>query len=65
MPTPTTGAAQRERRAVAGLRVGELPRLRDVDTVGDAAAVAAVAQRIRFAAELERLGRCHPMSNEK
>jgi glycosyltransferase A (GT-A) superfamily protein (DUF2064 family) len=56
MPTRTTGAAQREGLAVAGLCVGKLPRPRDVDTVGDAAAVAAVAQRIRFAAELERLG---------
>jgi hypothetical protein len=56
MSTPTTGAVQRERLAVAGLRVRELPRLRDVDTVGDAAAVAAAAPGSRFAAELERLG---------
>ncbi|KKD03156.1 TIGR04282 family arsenosugar biosynthesis glycosyltransferase [Streptomyces sp. WM6386] len=56
MSTPTTGAVQRERLAVAGLRVCELPRLRDVDTVGDAEAVAAAAPGSRFAAELERLG---------
>lgn len=56
MSTPTTGAVQRERLAVAGLRVRELPRLRDVDTVGDAEAVAAAAPESRFAAELGRLG---------
>ncbi|MEU9279626.1 DUF2064 domain-containing protein [Streptomyces sp. NPDC048342] len=56
MSAPTTGAVQRERLAVAGLRVRELPRLRDVDTVGDAEAVAAAAPGSRFAAELERLG---------
>ncbi|MDQ0605068.1 glycosyltransferase A (GT-A) superfamily protein (DUF2064 family) [Streptomyces canus] len=56
MSTPTTGAVQRERLAVAGLRVRELPRLRDVDTVGDAEVVAAAAPGSRFAAELERLG---------
>ncbi|WP_328478834.1 DUF2064 domain-containing protein [Streptomyces sp. NBC_00377] len=56
MSTPRTGAVQRERLAVAGLRVRELPRLRDVDTVGDAEAVAAAAPGSRFAAELGRLG---------
>ncbi|MEH0550829.1 TIGR04282 family arsenosugar biosynthesis glycosyltransferase [Streptomyces sp. B21-101] len=56
MSTPTTGAVQRERLAVAGLRVRELPRLRDVDTVGDAEVVAAAAPESRFAAELGRLG---------
>lgn len=56
MSTPTTGAVQRERLAAAGLRVRELPRLRDVDTVGDAEAVAAAVPGSRFAAELERLG---------
>jgi uncharacterized protein len=56
MSTPTTGAVQRERLAGAGLRVRELPRLRDVDTVGDAEVVAAAAPGSRFAAELERLG---------
>ncbi|WP_340374918.1 DUF2064 domain-containing protein [Streptomyces sp. SS7] len=56
MSTPTTGAAQRERLAVAGLRVRELPRLRDVDTADDAEAVAAAAPGSRFAVALERLG---------
>ncbi|WP_329550517.1 TIGR04282 family arsenosugar biosynthesis glycosyltransferase [Streptomyces sp. NBC_00696] len=56
MSAPTTGAVQRERLAVAGLRVRELPRLRDVDTAGDAKAVAVAAPGSRFAAELERLG---------
>ncbi|MCQ9177646.1 DUF2064 domain-containing protein [Streptomyces sp. IBSBF 2953] len=56
MSTPMTGAVQRARLAVAGLRVRELPRLRDVDTVGDAEAVAAAAPGSRFAAALERLG---------
>lgn len=56
MSTPATGAVQRARLAVAGLRVRDLPRLRDVDTVGDAEAVAAAVPESRFAAELARLG---------
>ncbi len=56
MSTPTTGAVQRERLVAAGLRVRELPCLRDVDTARDAAAVAASAPGSRFAAELGRLG---------
>ncbi|MEV7890246.1 TIGR04282 family arsenosugar biosynthesis glycosyltransferase [Streptomyces sp. NPDC002817] len=56
MSTPTTGALQRERLAVAGLRVHELPCLRDVDTADDAEAVAAAVPGSSFAAELERLG---------
>ncbi|MER5749249.1 DUF2064 domain-containing protein [Streptomyces sp. NPDC002088] len=55
MSTPTTGAVQRERLVTAGLRVHDLPRLRDVDTARDAAAVAASAPHSRFAAELGRL----------
>ncbi|MET9381087.1 DUF2064 domain-containing protein [Streptomyces sp. NPDC002928] len=55
MSTPTTGAVQRERLVTAGLRVRDLPRLRDVDTARDAAAVAAAAPHSRFAAELGRL----------
>ncbi|MGW1037191.1 TIGR04282 family arsenosugar biosynthesis glycosyltransferase [Streptomyces antibioticus] len=54
MSTPVTGAVQRERLAVAGLRVRELPRLRDVDTAADAHAVAALAPHGRFAARLAR-----------
>ncbi|POX61082.1 glycosyltransferase [Streptomyces sp. Ru62] len=59
MSTPWTGAVQRRRLVAAGLRVRELPRLRDVDTAADAVAVAARAPHGRFAA---RLARCtaHP-----
>ncbi|MGJ5749130.1 hypothetical protein FB563_6707 [Streptomyces puniciscabiei] len=59
MSTPGTGAAQRERLVTAGLRVCELPRLRDVDTAADARAVAALAPHGRFAA---RLADCTPVS---
>jgi uncharacterized protein len=52
MSTPVTGAVQRERLVVAGLRVRDLPRLRDVDTAADARAVAALAPHGRFAARL-------------
>ncbi|WP_028798707.1 TIGR04282 family arsenosugar biosynthesis glycosyltransferase [Streptomyces sp. 142MFCol3.1] len=56
MSTPTTGAVQRDRLTAAGLRVRDLPRLRDVDTAADVEAVAASAPAGRFAAELSRLG---------
>ncbi|TLS42644.1 DUF2064 domain-containing protein [Streptomyces montanus] len=55
MSTPTTGAEQRARLVAAGLRVRDLPRLRDVDTADDAEAVAATAPHSCFAAELTRL----------
>ncbi|WP_328416346.1 DUF2064 domain-containing protein [Streptomyces violaceus] len=54
MSTPVTGAVQRERLALAGLRVRDLPRLRDVDTAADAEAVALLAPHGRFAARLAR-----------
>ncbi|MEU7427480.1 DUF2064 domain-containing protein [Streptomyces sp. NPDC048362] len=54
MSTPLTGAAQRARLVAAGLRVRELPRLRDVDVAADARAVAALAPHGRFAACLAR-----------
>ncbi|MEU4489086.1 DUF2064 domain-containing protein [Streptomyces purpurascens] len=54
MSTPVTGAVQRERLVLAGLRVRDLPRLRDVDTAADAEAVAALAPHGRFAARLAR-----------
>ncbi|MFF4895406.1 DUF2064 domain-containing protein [Streptomyces sp. NPDC001068] len=54
MSSPETGAVQRRRLVAAGLRVGDLPRLRDVDTAADAAAVAALAPHGRFAARLDR-----------
>jgi uncharacterized protein len=50
MSTPDTGAVQRGRLTAAGLRVADLPRLRDVDTAADAVAVARQAPRSRFAA---------------
>ncbi|MET9232941.1 DUF2064 domain-containing protein [Streptomyces cellulosae] len=53
MSTPYTGAAQRRR--LDGLRVRDLPLLRDVDTAEDAVAVADAAPDGRFAARLARL----------
>jgi hypothetical protein len=50
MSTPDTGAIQLGRLLTAGLRIADLPRLRDVDTAADAAAVARLAPRSRFAA---------------
>ncbi|MEU6439286.1 TIGR04282 family arsenosugar biosynthesis glycosyltransferase [Streptomyces sp. NPDC047046] len=52
MSTATTGAVLRERLLAAGLRVRDLPALRDVDTAADAHAVAAEAPGSRFAARL-------------
>jgi hypothetical protein len=52
MSTAATGAAQRAALRRLGLRVVELPELRDVDTIADARAVAAVAPHTRFAAAL-------------
>ncbi|MFI8201504.1 DUF2064 domain-containing protein [Streptomyces sp. NPDC085937] len=53
MSRPDTGAAQRRR--LDGLRVRDLPLLRDVDTARDAAAVAGAAPGGRFAARLAEL----------
>ncbi|MFJ3583036.1 DUF2064 domain-containing protein [Streptomyces sp. NPDC090127] len=50
MSLPETGAVQRARLTAAGLRVRDLPRLRDVDTAADARHVAELAPRGRFAA---------------
>lgn len=55
MSTDRTGAVQRTRLLDAGLRVGDLPALRDVDTATDAAAIAADAPGGRFAAAYARL----------
>ncbi|MDT0386653.1 TIGR04282 family arsenosugar biosynthesis glycosyltransferase [Streptomyces dubilierae] len=52
MSTAVTGAVQRRRLVDAGLRVCDLPRLRDVDTAADAHAVAALVPHGRFAARL-------------
>ncbi|UQX04007.1 TIGR04282 family arsenosugar biosynthesis glycosyltransferase [Streptomyces sp. RerS4] len=56
MSTPTTGAAQYERLRAAGLRIGRLPALRDVDTAEDARLVAAGAPAGAFARLLAALG---------
>ncbi len=50
MSQPWTGAVMRQRMVGAGLDVMDLPRLTDVDTAEDAAAVAAAAPGSRFAA---------------
>jgi uncharacterized protein len=55
MSTPSTGAVQRARLLAAGLRVADLPELRDVDTAADAVAVARQAPRSRFAARAREL----------
>ncbi|MFB7866117.1 DUF2064 domain-containing protein [Streptomyces sp. NPDC056069] len=49
MSRPDTGAVQQGRLRAAGLRVGTLPVLRDVDTADDARRVAAEAPATRFA----------------
>ncbi|MGC9538335.1 TIGR04282 family arsenosugar biosynthesis glycosyltransferase [Streptomyces sp. UG1] len=59
MSTPSTGAVQRQRLVAAGLRVRDLPRLRDVDTAADADAVAALAPHGRFATRLARCAATH------
>lgn len=55
MSTPGTGAHQADRLRLAGLRVGLLPVLTDVDTAADVAEVAAAAPASRFAATVARL----------
>ena len=55
MSTPGTGAVQRARLVAAGLRVAELPQLRDVDTAADALAAAREASWTRFAARTRGL----------
>jgi hypothetical protein len=67
MSTADTGAVQRARLHAAGLRVADLPRLRDVDTAADAVAVACQAPLSRFAARARELApvlglpvRAHP-----
>lgn len=52
MSTAHTGEAQRSRLTRAGLRVRDLPPLRDVDNAADAVEVARQAPRSRFAARL-------------
>ncbi|MFB7591081.1 DUF2064 domain-containing protein [Streptomyces sp. NPDC056169] len=50
MSAPDTGAVQYRRLRAAGLRIGGLPVLRDVDTAEDARLVAAESPGTRFAA---------------
>jgi hypothetical protein len=50
-----TGAQQRTRLVEHGLRVADLPVLRDVDTAADADEVAALAPETRFASVVRRL----------
>jgi glycosyltransferase A (GT-A) superfamily protein (DUF2064 family) len=50
MSQSDTGRIQLRRLSDAGLRVGALPELQDVDTAADAAIVAALAPQGRFAA---------------
>lgn len=54
MSTPHTGELQRRRLVALGLRTAALSPLRDVDTYGDAIAVATEAPHSRFARELRR-----------
>ena len=49
MSRPDTGERQLARLSQAGLRVGMLPALRDVDVIADAAAVAQAAPTTEFA----------------
>jgi rSAM/selenodomain-associated transferase 1 len=55
MSAPNTGAVQAARLRALGLRTATLPPLRDVDTIADARAVAALAPHGRFAAALAAL----------
>ncbi len=55
MSTARTGSAQLHRLQASGLHVVPAPRLRDVDTAADAAAVAALAPRSRFARRLAQI----------
>jgi len=57
MSTPGTGAAQRERLTSYGLRVAELPVLRDIDLVEDLQAVARLLVRTGRSGALVPLAR--------
>lgn len=62
MSRDDTGAVQHARLITAGLRIGVLPRLRDVDTFADAQAVAHAAPRTSFAALLRSIGPMRPFA---
>ncbi|MDO5493432.1 MAG: DUF2064 domain-containing protein, partial [Nesterenkonia sp.] len=55
MSQPETGARTSAALTVRGARVGTAPSLRDVDTWGDAIAVAELIPQSRFAAEVLRI----------
>ena len=55
MSIDTTGAIQHAKLIAAGLRVADLPELRDVDTAADALTVALEAPRSRFAHRVREL----------
>lgn len=55
MSDPATCAVQRARLRALGLTPHELPELRDVDDIGDARAVGALAPQTRFARSLAAL----------
>ncbi len=55
MSVSHTGAVLRRRLLASGLRVGDLPPLRDVDTWADAEVVAAQAPHTRFARAVKEL----------
>jgi hypothetical protein len=55
MSRPDTYAAQRHLLIRRGLLVAELPRLRDVDLIEDAWAVASAIPRSRFARTLQQM----------
>jgi rSAM/selenodomain-associated transferase 1 len=57
MSTAVTGARQRARLCQHGLRTGDLPMLRDVDTIQDAYAVAELIPASRFATALRETAR--------
>ncbi|MDX3532938.1 DUF2064 domain-containing protein [Streptomyces sp. MB09-01] len=62
MSVSETGAVQYGRLLAAGLRVGRLPRLRDVDTAEDAQLVAGEAAGTRFAARYARFASASTVS---
>jgi hypothetical protein len=63
MSRPDTGRHQRDRLVSAGLRVVDLPVLRDVDTVDDIPAVAELAPGSRFAARWAEVQRAQVQRN--
>ncbi|MBT2441990.1 DUF2064 domain-containing protein [Streptomyces sp. ISL-36] len=65
MSVPETGAAQYTRLVDAGLRVGRLPVLRDVDTAADARLVAAETVDGRFHSVHARLTAAAPAPGER